>query len=728
MRPFPAFLLFFLLIFSSGLAGAGDEQTINERLKNGNVQLEARTYVITSSIILQSDRTLEGVPGTIITIPDRADWEVWEPFIKGTSVQNVVIKNIEFNGNCENNRDIASKTKNGKAWGNGFYNFIHVIDCDSIEVSGCLMHDSWGDGFRVKTSTNCKFFGNTAYRLGHDVFYAIDSQNIEAYNNRITTRTNSALRLWNVAHARLYDNVIDAQLDGLGGNPGIQVEDSKGVMYDIEICNNIVQKTWGSFLWLIAYEQGAKNTQAVYIHHNLVYQAAQSHNIGYAAGITCAGQTGTIVKNNVFDGTRNTAWDGLSGGNGAIIQDNIITNTVDHAGGSKEGSGYGIANIAGSDLSIISNCFFNNLNGNLYKCSSSGDDRQDPKTHATSSGWTWTGSTWTCDRVPPMELGSITPASTRGTIDTDTHDFDSIFDVLNLEFIDNALGLTQGTIIPVPEWEEKKKAAAYIYLAGYDGQITINNHTYIPKNPWECARISTGTKNLASKPAGQTSELKLSEGPNNGLHAELKVKTKFKTKVQKSVTILGKSVSYDGSVTESKTEIFERDYPAPEVFPVISEKDLNISVKYFNNTYNPHTAITIEPKKGTIDVFRSITYKYNGSIATDERYLGHVSRQENGFKTVNYKETTEWISLDGFITYRYQGCFIPGPLDPSLLSVDIATPYDNFTITHFDVEEIKDPTIGVLRKLLILFTILGFLGMFVVSGFRMLSISFGGTR
>ena len=312
--------------------------------------------------------------------------------------------------------------------------------------------------------------------------------------------------------------------------------------------------------------------------------------------------------------------------------------------------------------------------------------------------------------------------------DEEIEQFDSIFDILNLEYIDNALGLTQGTIIPVPEWEEKKKAAAFIYLAGYDGQITIDNHTYIPKNPWECARVTTGTKNIASKPAGQTSELKLSEGPDNGLHAELKVKTEFKTKAKKSVTILGKTVSYNGSVTESKTETFEKDYPAPEVFPVFSEEDLNVSVRYFNNTYNPHTTVTVEPKNGTVDVFRAITYKYNGSVATDEKYLGHVSRQENGFKTVDYKETTEWVSNDGFITYTYQGCFIPGPLDPALLSVNIATPYDNFTITHFDVEEIKDPTIGIFRKLLILFTVLVFLGMFAVSGFKMLLISFGGIR
>lgn len=46
-----------------------------------------------------------------------------------------------------------------------------------------------------------------------------------------------------------------------------------------------------------------------------------------------------------------------------------------------KGTGYGIADLAASDLSISNNCFYNNKNGNLYQCSSSNDDLQDPKTH-----------------------------------------------------------------------------------------------------------------------------------------------------------------------------------------------------------------------------------------------------------------------------------------------------------------------------------------------------------
>ena len=342
--------------------------------------MPAGTYTLTDSVILQSNTVLEGEPGTVITILDHAGWADWKPLISGISVQNVTIRNLEVNANSDGNKE----TQHGK----GFYNIIHVIDCDNVQVYNCSFHDGLGDGLRTKTSTNIKFYNNLVYKLGHEGFYGIDSQNIECFNNRITTRTDDGLRLWNSAHVRLYNNVIDAQLDSLGGNPGIQIENSKGTMQDIEICNNILTKTWGAGIWLIAYEKGVSNNQGILIHHNLFNEVGQSYNIQYTSGIANDGIKGTPVYNNVFDGARNDAFRNQEGGQGTAIHDNIITNTVPHAGISQAGTGSGIADLAGAGLSIVSNCFYNNQNGNLFKTVSSSDDLQDPKTHATSSGWT----------------------------------------------------------------------------------------------------------------------------------------------------------------------------------------------------------------------------------------------------------------------------------------------------------------------------------------------------
>jgi len=331
-------LAFFFLILLPGIASAGDEQQINSQLQQGGiVHLQPITYTITDSIIFQSDTTLEGESGTIIKLVDNAGWPTWQPLIKAQGVRNVTIRNIKIDANSDNQDNAPTWQghtghEGKKNWGMGNYNIIHAIDCDSISVHDCTFLDSLCDGFRVKTSTNIEFFNNTVSRMGHDAFYAIDSQNIQAYNNRITTRTNSALRLWNTQHVRLYSNVIDAQLDSVGGNAAIQIEDSKGQMSDIEVCNNILTKTWGSSIWLISYDAGAGKNQGVYIHHNLFWQVAQSYNIAYAAGVTVSGQDGAQIKNNVFDGARNAAYLALSGGSGSILQDNIITDTAEHTG------------------------------------------------------------------------------------------------------------------------------------------------------------------------------------------------------------------------------------------------------------------------------------------------------------------------------------------------------------------------------------------------------------
>ena len=398
MKIFPAFIL--LMLLSPWVAGAIDQNDINQKLQQGGIiHLPAGTYVLTDSIILQSNTILEGEPGTVITIPDYAGWPAWKPLISGICVQNVTIRDLEINANSNRN----SETPHGA----GFYNCIHMIDCENVQVYNCTFHDSLGDGLRTKTSRNIKFYNNLVYRLGHEGFYGVDSQNIECFNNRITTRTNSALRIWNSVNVRFHDNVIDAQLDSLGGNPGIQIEDSKGFVNNVEICNNVLNRTWGAGIWLVAYDAGISNNQVVLIHHNLFYEVGQSYNIPYTGGIVNDGFKGTQIYNNVFDGAINNAFRNQAGGQGTTIKDNIFANTVQHTVISQTGTGYGIADLVGAKLSIANNCFYNNENGNLYQTISFNADLADPKTHRTSSGWTWTGSTWTCEFVKPMELGTI---------------------------------------------------------------------------------------------------------------------------------------------------------------------------------------------------------------------------------------------------------------------------------------------------------------------------------
>lgn len=391
----PGILLLLSFFLLPGIAGASGQDSINDLIKNGgNVNLSG-TYTLTGPIMLSSDLKLNGQNLTTITIPDDANWSVWVPLMKGVGLHDVTLEGIEFNVNSDGN----DETPHGR----GYYNCIHLIDCTNITVRNCIFHDGKGDGLRTKYCKNIQFYNNQAYNLGHDCFYAIDSENIWAWNNTLTTRTNSALRIWNSKNVQFFCNQINAQLDSLGGNPGIQIEDSKGTMDDIRVFANGIYKTWGPGIWLISYDTGSDNYQNITVDHNLILKDGVSYNIGYTAGITIDGVKGTNISNNVFDSCNNAGVLVLNSGSNAVIKNNIITNTNEHSAISQTGTGYGVNNRQEAPISILSNCFFNNVDGNVFGAYSIGDDLQDPTNHNTSSGWVWDNNAWSCDYLREVE-------------------------------------------------------------------------------------------------------------------------------------------------------------------------------------------------------------------------------------------------------------------------------------------------------------------------------------
>lgn len=644
---------------------------------DSNVFLPAGKYILTGSLVLKSDIVLEGEEGTILTIPDKAGWDVWQPLIKGTGVQNVVIKNIEFNGNSDNNQDVGLKTHNGKAWGNGYYNFIHVIDSDSITVENCLMRDGLGDGLRAKTSTNIIFRNNEAYRLGHEGAYFIDCENVEASGNQITTRTSNALRVWNSAHVRFFDNVLDSDLNlkSLAGMGGFQIEDSKGTLSDIEICNNVIKNTWGPAIWLIAYDNGLSNTQAVSIHHNLFYQVAQSYNIGYAAGITVNGQKGTEIKNNVFDGAYNAAILALSGGKDSTIEDNIITDTRKHTGINQAGTGSGIVNRAGSSFSVLNNCFFENENGNLYSCTSSGDDLEDPKTHTTSSGWTWTGTTWTYEYVDPSDMEEIKPADPEANNnDTDTHEivFDDIFDILKITF--STSGRTEQTAEDI-KYEVKETTsgliAGYVKIVGFKDVVTIDNVSYIPDENAVLVKYKAVKSPDLDGWAGHIKKINKDldiKIENGKAYAVRTVKTDWYTVKKDPAT--GKSKK---SKIKTSKAVFRDSCTAPDILRRPTQAKGYINEYRSNST--PNTRVYI-PSEG----LTKIVFEYAGNTSEHFFLLGERQTDEKGIISTAYTSVDYW---DGSPSYLGDSLIIYGHFDQDKLKVTCYTPYESFEVTDF---------------------------------------------
>ena len=381
MKYFFVVLIFILLIPLPVLAG--DEIQINKQIQagNGTITLASKNYIIENPILLKSNIVLQGNGKVTFTLKPYVKWALWVPVMSVTSLKNIRVTGINFNMNSD------SQTVQP---GLGYHNGIYFDYCTNVELDHCSFVNGKGDGARFKSSSNLNIHDNTAKRLGHDCIFVVDCNNVTMTNNQVSTRTNSGLRDWNTVNLIIKNKTITSQQDGNGGYAGIQIEYSK--YFDnpnVQICNNVITRTQGPGVQLINYDDGLSIKKGITVEKNQFIQTGLSTYIVDAGGISIMGSKGAIIQNNVLDGCYNAGVIIMSGGEGMVIKNNIITNTLPHIMRTQTGTGVGILNRASTSFLIDSNCFWNNQNGNLYRCSAKNSDLKDPKIHKTTSGWIW---------------------------------------------------------------------------------------------------------------------------------------------------------------------------------------------------------------------------------------------------------------------------------------------------------------------------------------------------
>ncbi len=369
--------------------GSDDQIEINKALayvaenpKFTTVHLEGpNTYVISDSIYIGSKTVLEGDPTAVIRLEDKAGWPLEKPMITqmdSAGNYDINIKGFEIDGNHDKN--------NEKNRGKGYYNLIHFLNCENIQVHSMYMHDSHGDGLKVVKCSGVKFYNNRVYKLGHDALYAIYSSNVEAWNNKITCRTNSGLRIYNTNHVKFYNNIIDSEGEG-GAGIEIQKIGPSTVMNDIEIYNNLLYETNAAGIWITGYGPGYSKDSAkdVYIHHNKFYRTGINEGVEWAGGIVLNGFQNTLIENNKFDGCYGAAiahkqvsdeFSAPGSGYITIVRNNIIINTQpSHAAG----EGYAVYNQLNNTHSFVleNNCLSGNAGGNYLGVNSTSDVEAD---------------------------------------------------------------------------------------------------------------------------------------------------------------------------------------------------------------------------------------------------------------------------------------------------------------------------------------------------------------
>jgi uncharacterized membrane protein len=270
--------------------------------------------------------------------------------------------------------------------------------------------------------------------MGHDGLFAIDCMNVEAWNNTITSRTNSGLRVWNSNKVKFHDNVIESSYYRCTGGPGIQVEKSTGVMDTIEIYNNTIYETYGQGIWIFNYDTASATRDQgknVYIHNNIFYNTGTNTGITWTGAILAGGFNNTTIENNVFDGAYHAAvvhmyMTGYSsdyspkGKYTTIIRNNIITNTQKRIK-DPSGTGYAIINNLPETHKFLleNNCLYNNSGGTYKNCTSKTDiyvdplfvDQKNHDYHLKSVAGHWNGKTWLKDRVSSPCIDAGCPSS-----------------------------------------------------------------------------------------------------------------------------------------------------------------------------------------------------------------------------------------------------------------------------------------------------------------------------
>lgn len=290
----------------------------------------------------------------------------------------------------------------------------------------------------------------------------------------------------------------------------------------------------------------------------------------------------------------------------------------------------------------------------------------------------------------------------------------------------------QGLITPIKNWENKGRyTEAYIFLAGYDGQIMFDNQTYIPKPASECAIVQYDTENLAPNQKGQKAELKLTDNKDGSLKAELKVKTKWKEKEYKTYSVLGVKIKIPYWEKKSETVYFTKTFSAPQIFPQLGTGLFNVTVKYYNTTYNPYTLVTVQENGNQTQFSELITYveyKYKGLTAKEFRQIGYIAQNKTGYKSTYFKETNTWKISEETLSHSGRQLRINGPLDLNSLEIVVHTPYTENKVTDISYSEVRESTTTFFEKTKKLFWIILFFAPFIYSIIEEFGIVFGGFR
>lgn len=271
-------------------------------------------YIADTPLKLYSGTIVTAEDNAIITLRDDANPDKFKPMVPvfgqvEKEIRDIIIEKITFNGNRDNQDATPvwkghSGVENPKRHGQGYHNLAGFTNCKNIIMRNVTIKHTLGDGLRLKNCNGAYFYDNTVIEVGHDGFYADSGSNVGAWGNYTELRVNSAVRLKEIHHGRIYNNTIINKVAGASTGPGIQLEVSTktGTSSDIQVENNYISGNWGPAMWVICTTNPSTYAaQNLIIRGNTFYNNGLNRNLAGVSGISIDGWHKVLVKDNIFD-------------------------------------------------------------------------------------------------------------------------------------------------------------------------------------------------------------------------------------------------------------------------------------------------------------------------------------------------------------------------------------------------------------------------------------------
>lgn len=253
--------------------------------------------------------------------------------------------------------------------------------------------------------------------------------------------------------------------------------------------------------------------------------------------------------------------------------------------------------------------------------------------------------------------------------------FDSIFDILEVEFTDTGRTDQKAEDLPLQVVEKEKGIiAGGVKIVGFKDVIVLDNISYIPGEE----AILVQSKAIKSpdieqftgtiKKIDKDIDVELKDGK---AYATMTVKTTWYTVKKNSVT--GKNMK---SKLKTSTATFKDSCQAPMVLE--RGDDVKAYINVYSDTKNPIAKLRIPHSNATqrIEVF------YKDNSTTHTFLIGERLTDESGIQYTVFSRCELW---DGNIPHMGNEILLIGKFDPAKLKIKYYTPYESFDVEDVEV-------------------------------------------